>query len=133
MDNIKIAIAMDAKGPLGIVPENFAQVEQLLLVESALGTVREIFERKGSTDADLARKILDWNCECVLCGPIEKEAFLIIADEGGVTRYNATGLSFDKALSAFKADALELVRDYIGGQGCDSREDSTQRECHEHH
>lgn len=132
MDNIKIAIALDAKGPLGKVPELFSQTEYLLLMETGPGTVREVFERQGRQDADLARKILEWDCECVLCGPIEKESFLLIADEGAVTRYNAADLSLDKALAAFKADALELIRDHIGGQGCESGADSTHRECREH-
>lgn len=132
MDNIKIAIAMNDKGALGVVPDLFSQSGRLLLVESALGTVREVFSRDGRSDAELARKILEWDCECVLCGPIEPEPFLIIADEGGVTRYNAAGLSFDKALKAFKADALELIRDHIGGRGCRSGADEARRECREH-
>lgn len=132
MDNIKIAVAMDEKGPLGVVPDLFAKTGQLLLVESALGTVREVFARAGRSDVELARKILEWNCECLLCGDIEREPFIIIADEGCVTRYNAAGLGFDNALKAFRADALELVRDHIGGQGCQSTDDGTPRECHEH-
>lgn len=131
MENIKIAIALDARGALGAVPELFAQAEKLLLMESGLGTVREVFAREGRGDAELARKILDWNCECLLSGPIEKEAFLIIADEGGVTRYNAAGLSLDNALTAFKMNALELIRDHIGGQGCQSEAEGP-RECHGH-
>lgn len=131
MDNIKIAIAMDDKGALGRVADTFSQAGQLLLVESALGTVREVFTRNGYSDEELARKILEWNCECVLCGPIEREPFLIIADEGCVTRYNAAGLGFDNALKAFRGDALELIRDHIDGQGCQSTDDAP-RECHEH-
>lgn len=132
MDNIKLAIAMDEKGALGVVPGFFSRTGRLLLVESALGTVREVFARAGRSDEELARKIIEWNCECVLCGLIEREPFIIIADEGCVTRYNAAGLSLDNALKAFKAGALEFIRDYIGGQGCRNADDALARECRKH-
>lgn len=132
MDNIKIAVCMDDRGPLGVVPALFGQTGQLLLMESALGTVREVFARDGMSEAELARKVLEWNCECVLCGDIAEAPFLILADEGGVTRYNAAGLSLDKALKAFNAGSLPLIRDCIGGQGCQSEAADLTRECREH-
>lgn len=121
---------MDGKGPLGIVPEFFAQTEYLLLMETASGTVREVVAREGRGDEELARIILQWNCECVLCGPIEEAPFIIIADEGAVTRYNASGLGLDDALKAFKINGLELIRDHIDGQGCQS---TGGGDCHDHH
>lgn len=132
MDNIKIAVALDDRGPLGVVPEYFAGTGQLLLVESGLGAVREVLRRDGAADAELARKILDWNCECVLCGQLEEAPFLIIADEGCVTRYNAAGLSLENALRAFRENKLELIRDYLGGRGCQSAGEEHDRRCREH-
>lgn len=93
--------------------------------------MRDVLARQGESEADLARRIVDWGCECVLCGPIAEEPFLILADEGGVTRYNAAGMSLDNALKAFKANKLELIRDYIGGAGCQS-EAEAGRECRAH-
>lgn len=132
MDNIKIAVALDDSGPLGVVPEYFAGTGQLLLVESGPGMVREVVRREGAADVELARRILDWGCECVLCGLLEEAPFLIIADEGCVTRYNAAGLSLENALQAFRENELELIRDYIGGRGCQSAAEGLERECREH-
>ena len=120
---------MDVNGKEGAVAASFGAAQRLLLVESDTGSVLESLERQGRSDIELALKILDWNCECVLCGPIEEAPFLVIADEGGVTRYDASGLVFAEALARFNSDALLLIRDCIGGTGCQS---GGAGECHEH-
>lgn len=129
MEKIKIALAIGELGTAGQVSSRFGAAERLLLVASDSGEILDTLERQGRSDIELARRVLDWNCECLLCGPLEKAPFLIIADEGGVTRYDASGLDFSEALRRFSSGTLPLIRDHIGGVGCQS---AGAGECHEH-
>ena len=43
-------------------------------------------------DEALALRIVEEDCEAVLCGSIEESPFIILADQGCVTRYLAAGL-----------------------------------------
>ncbi len=113
----------------GKIPAMFADANYLLIADADTGIVHVRYARNGMTDRDFARKLIEHNCEAVLCGQIEKEPFLIIADEGCITRYNGTGLSADDALKAMNADLLPLIVDFIGGIGCGS----AQTECSNEH
>ena len=114
---MKIAVASDRPELDGLVPANFSQSPFLLIVELDTGELLSAVARGPEGDLELARVILSQDCEGLLCGPIEREPFLIIADEGGVTRYLAAGLKVREALEQTRQRNLELIRDHIGGQG----------------
>ena len=99
------------------ISASFASGRWLLIVEEEDGLILEAVAREGRSDLELALKIVKSGCEGLLCGPIEREPFLIIADEGGVTRYLAAGLSALEALEKFRRRDLEYIRDHIGGEG----------------
>ena len=103
----------------------------VLVVNGGSGELLQSLAADGGGDP--AREILKWDCEGVLCGPIEKEAFLVIADEGGVTRYNAAGLTVREALKKLDSRKLELIRDHIGGDGCGGHSRSGGSECSGRH
>lgn len=141
--NMKIAVASDTPDYSGVVPPLFSGATHLLLVDMESGDILDIVSRsslhgsKEAQDVSLARQILRWNCEGVLCGPIERAAFLIIADEGQVTRYNAAGMGVYEALSKAAGRELELIRDHIEGAGCrgEHKEGAGESNCecgHEH-
>ena len=115
-----IGIMTDGPDMDGKIPALFADANYLLIVDADTGTVHAKFARSGMTDRDFARKLIDHDCEAVLCGPIEREPFLIIADEGCITRYYCVGLSAGDALKAMLADQLPYIVDFIGGTGCGS-------------
>ena len=98
------------------VPENGG--ESTLLCEVA---------RDCLDDEALALRIVEEDCEAVLCGPIEEAPFVILADQGCVTRYHAVGLSAAEAIAKMEQYALDMITDFIGGTGCHSGEG-----CHEH-
>ncbi len=113
---MKIAIASNIDLPEGIVPDFFAGSPYLLIIETRFNKILANIKNEGD-DAELASKLVPHNCECVLCGPIEEAPFCILAN-AGITRYNAAGLSIEYALDDFEQNALELIRDHIGGIGC---------------
>ena len=114
---MKIAVCSDKSDLSGLVPGLFGEAAWLLIVEDESGELLRVVERSESGgDLFLARAILEEDCEGVLCGPLEREPFLIIADEGQVTRYNAAGLPAAEALERFRRRDLELIREHIGAE-----------------
>ena len=135
---MKIAIMSDQADLGGRVPDCFSRSPFLLIVDAEKGDLLEVIAREedvAGQDVFFAREILRWDCEGVLCGPIEREPFVIIADEGCVTRYNAAGMGAREALERMNRRALELVRDYIGGAGCqgEHHKEDAAYECCRHH
>ena len=117
---MNIGIMTDRPDMEGKIPALFADANNLLIVDADTGTVHAKYNRSGMSERDFARKLIEHDCEAVLCGPIEREPFLIIADEGCITRYNCVGLSAGDALKAMLSDKLPFIVDFIGGVGCHS-------------
>lgn len=121
---MKIAVASDTPSFGGAVPALFSETPYLLIVNMESGDIMDIISRaslpgsRQEQDLAFAREILRWDCEGVLCGPIERPPFLIIADEGQITRYNAAGMRVHDALTKAHQRGLELIRDHIDGGGC---------------
>ena len=113
-----IAVASDSPGRSGTVPAFFAETPYLLFFNTESGELLHVQARSPGGDRDFAREMLRRDCDGVLCGPLEEEPFLLIADEWCITRYNAAGLSVAEALARFGRRGLDLIRDHIGGEGC---------------
>ena len=131
---MKLAVASDMPDFGGKVPALFSETPYFLVVDMESGDILDILSRAscGGTDEEsdlaLAREILRWDCEGVLCGPLERPPFLVIADEGQITRYNAAGMGVYDALSLANSRQLELLRDHIGGGGCQGEHKEGQGE-----
>lgn len=131
---MKLAVASDTPGFGGRVPALFSATPYILIVDMDSGDILDILSRftvpgsRAERDLALAGGILRWNCEGVLCGPIERPPFLVIADEGQVTRYNAAGMDVYDALAKAHNRELELIRDHIGGEGCQGEHKAGQGE-----
>ena len=117
---MSIAIAANDMDGEATVPALFADAAFLIIVDEESGEVREWVKRGPGGDTELARAVLDWDCESVVCGPIEREPFDILAIEGCVTRYNGAGLSIQEALERYVDYGLGYITDCIGGSGCES-------------
>lgn len=96
----------------------FAQAPYLLIVdvESMTCTVIPHTVAPGS-DEQLARTILDHNCEAVITGTLAPAPFAILAD-AMITRFCATNLSARQALAAMDNRCLELIRNADGSGTC---------------
>ena len=77
-----IGIMTDRPDMDGKIPALFADANYLLIVDTDTGTVRTKYTRSGMTDRNFARKLIEHDCEAVLCGPIEMEPFLITVEPG---------------------------------------------------
>ena len=117
-----IAAMTDAPGLSGMISKTFAEARYLLILDAGKGNTTTIYPRGEMDDCALARKIVQHDCEAVLCGPIEAAPFAVVADEGCVTRYMAAGRRAGQALADMLAYRLDMIVDCIGGTGCHSGE-----------
>ena len=122
---MKIAAMTEAPGLEGVIAQDFASAKYLLILETSPRGVDAVYPRDGLSDCSLARKIVEHDCEAVLCGPIEEAPFVILADEGCVTRYLACGLAAGAALREMEAYRLAMIPDFIGGTGCGSGQEES--------
>ena len=67
---------------------------------------------------NLAKYIVDAQCEALLCGFIYDPQFFEAIAQAGVTRYLAAGLTVEEAVEAMNAYQLSMIQDYVGGPGC---------------
>lgn len=125
---MKIAVMLAQKP---VVARDFSSAARLEIYdvseEGGAHTLLCTVPRTGLSDEALALRIVEEDCEAVLCGPIEEAPFVILADQGCVTRYAASGLAPEEALRKMERYELDMITDYIGGTGCHSGEG-----CHEH-
>lgn len=105
-------------GEDGKIPALFADTQQVWIIETDTLEVTSILRDKDAMTN--ARYIVQQDCEAVLCGAIEEAPFVVLADEGHVTRYAAAGLTPEEATKRLLRFALDYIKDYIGGTGCES-------------
>lgn len=122
---IKIGCLLDKKD--GIIPGRFSQTGYIVVIDAETGTVLKEFPRGGRSDIELARWVLEEDCEAIITGPMEQEPFEIVAEEGMITRYNGVGRRAQEAVRQMNLYQLDIIPDFEGGTGCHSGE-----ECHKH-
>ncbi len=131
---MKIALALDGNTLDSVISEDFAASQYLLIVETDNNTIVETVDGsniEGKTMA-FAKAAADAECEVLISGPIEKEPFIVIADEACITRYNGVGIKGHDAIVDMENYALPLIRDHIGGEGCEDHH-SDEHGCDGHH
>lgn len=122
---MKIGCFLDKKD--GVIADLFSETGYVVLIDAENYIVLSAFERGEMSQVDLARWVLEEDCEAIITGPLEEAPFEIIAEEGMITRYNGVGLEALESVRMMNAYRLKLIPDFIGGTGCHSGE-----ECHEH-
>lgn len=115
---LHVAFTSTKPDKTGIVPLCFAGSPYLLILDADTGDLvhSETFPEDG--EADMARLVLQWKCEGIVCGLLEKEPFDILALEGFVTRYDGTGMTISEALEKMNGYELNYISDHLGGTGC---------------
>ena len=113
---MNIAICSDSEEVDGIVPMTFKDSPFLMIIDADKSQVFKVYGKQDPENLVFARKVLEHDCEAVICGPLEKEAFNLLAFHG-VTRYNGAGKKVQRAYYYAMSYRLEMLRDYIGGPG----------------
>lgn len=129
---MKIAVAADTQEIDGLVPATFRESPFLMIIDADKNEIFHIYGKQDPENMVFAKKIIEHDCEAVICGPIEKEPFELIAG-AGVTRYLGSGHTVQKAYSYMNRYQLDLIRDYIGGPGAFGHSHSGNCECGEDH
>lgn len=113
----------------------FAQAPFLLVVntETMQFTALPHTPAQGS-DVAMARTVIAHNCEAVITGKLNEEAFKILADEA-VTRYKGTGMTAAYALEAMEQRELDFIRNAEGTDECASSHHELEelQVCNGHH
>lgn len=107
-----IAAAADKNEMTALIPDTMEQAKGVLLFDPETGA-----PPRYVTD-ELARHIVDAQCEALLCGPIHDAGFFETIAQAGVTRYLAAGMTVEQAVEAMDAYRLDMITDYVGGPGC---------------
>ncbi len=108
---MKIAIAANGATMEDLVPDTFEESAFILIVETDDGSYDAFRnpEEQGSAGLALTREVVKHDCEAVICGSIEKEAFEELA-EAQVTRYMGANHRATDALNMMEAYQLDFIR-----------------------
>lgn len=133
---MKIAVATDGNSLVSPVAQEFVKSTHLLIVdmESMDFQAFENDGQKDETGLEMAKIVKEYDCEAVITGHIEGEAFELLAGEQ-ITRYNGAGYTAEEALNLMEKLQLELISDYNGsvgafhGHSCGGSCDCEEDEC----
>ena len=116
---LKIAATTNGPSPEDNISDLFGSCTHILIFDGETDKLVEVIERGNKTDAEVAQMLADMWVEAVICGPLEQDAYdIVAADEYSITRYNGVGMPAHIALKAALDYKLDVIRDPIGGIGC---------------
>ncbi|MDR0468750.1 MAG: hypothetical protein LBH09_02115 [Peptococcaceae bacterium] len=119
---LKVAVATSDATASGVVPALFQDATHLLIIDAETGEVLEVVEGENPDQLErslyLAGKVVEFDCEALLCGGLEREPFAVLAEENCVTRFDAAGLYVQDGICRMNENTLGLITDFIGGTGC---------------
>ncbi|MCR5369568.1 MAG: NifB/NifX family molybdenum-iron cluster-binding protein [Clostridium sp.] len=114
----------------GIVPKTFKESPFLMIIDADQNNVIKIYGKQDEENMVFAQKVLDHDCEAIICGLIEKEPFELMAGHM-VSRYDGSGHTVARAYQYMVQYRLDLIRDYIGGPGAVGHSHDFSCECGE--
>ena len=127
---MNIAIVTTGQTPQATVPARLSDGTYLFIVDVDQFAVTQVLPGpKEKRDVFFAQQTVAYDCEAILCGEIEQEAFEILA-KASVSRFDATGETATQAVKKMNASMLPTIRDYKDGPGCAG--ERSGGECHEH-
>lgn len=129
---MKISLAVSGNQANSLVPERLDQASHLFIADPEKFEVLRIYCLDDGMGRDIAfaKRTIDEDCEAIICGEIEEQAFELLA-KACVSRYLGAGYTASQAVRLINRDQLPLIREYSGGPGCAG--ESSGGECHDHH
>lgn len=113
---MNLGVITDKRTDDAVVSATLEGGNYLIIVDAdkmaALGVIQNGGEGENFADA-----LLNYDCEAVVCGTIQKPAFDAIAGKD-ITRYNGVGLPLGDAVELAVLNHLPLIVDFEGGPGC---------------
>jgi predicted Fe-Mo cluster-binding NifX family protein len=109
---MKIAISTNKDNLDGTIEERFSISQFLLILEIDDDTLSMKLNKSyefNISETDLARIIIQEDCEAIISGILSTDAFNILA-LGGVTRFDGTGLSAAEAIERMHAYELNYFK-----------------------
>lgn len=127
---MNIAITSEAPDTDALVPLTFKEAKILMIIDADKSEVTHIYRKIDEENIEMIKKVLEFDCEALICGPLEKEPFEMLVEQG-VTRYNGVGHKVCKAYDYMNRYKLDWIADYIGGPGASGHSHSGDCECGE--
>lgn len=127
---MKIAVTCENQEIRGLVPSTFKKSPFLMIIDADRNEIVKIYGKQDEENMVFARKVLEHDCEALICGALEKEPFELLAN-AGVTRYDGSGHKVQKAYDYMHRYQLKWISDYIGGPGAHGHSHSGNCECGE--
>ena len=125
-----IAVTSTTEELDGIVPKTFEESPFLMIIDADKNQVIKIYGKQDEDNMVFARKVLEHDCEALICGKLEKEPFELLAG-AGVTRYDGGGHTVQTAYTYMHRYKLPWIADYIGGPGAFGHSHTGACECGE--
>ena len=110
-----IAVTAEGDNLSSLVSAGFAACRFLLIVSMDDLQVRAIENKGNMTEKALAEAVVKADCEAVITGILNAEAFEIIA-AACVTRYAAPGMAAAEALDLMEKYRLPHIKDPAGAE-----------------
>lgn len=115
---MKIAITLNENSFKSDVSSEFEKSQYLLISNFPEMTALVYEKTDNMTAEELAQKVIDCDCECVITGEITtRTAFDLLAD-AGITRYNGSDYSGAKSVELMNQKKLPLTKTFSGETGC---------------
>ena len=112
-----IAVAAEGNKLTDKVSQSFDLCKYLLIVNMSDMSVNAIKNESHFSEEELSKKVIDFNCEAIITGNLNKTAFDILA-EACITRYFGYGNSAGEALVLMEKNSLNLIRNLEGTNDC---------------
>ncbi len=127
---MKISVATSGREADAPIPAGLADASHLFIVDvEKFEVVRILAGAVEKRDLAFAEWTVEADCEAIICGEIERDAFECLA-RACVSRYLGSGETASRAIRLMNAYQLPLIREYKGGPGCPG--EHGDGECHEH-
>ncbi len=122
-----------------MIPQELNQARYLVIVDvDKMAIISTIQGEESNRDVFFAEQTVKWDCEAIISGQIEMEAFEVLA-KNCVSRFQGSGFNAMEAVDLMEKYRLPIIRDYEGGNGCkgetayEKEQAGLDCECENHH
>lgn len=119
---MRISVAVLERTAQAPVCEHLEDAKYLFIVETDSNEVLKVLScADGQADLLCAKSTLDENCEAIICGDMDIEAFNLLADHM-ITRFYGWGATASQAVRLMLDNRLQLIREARNGGHCQGEE-----------